>query len=195
MNMKMTMLAMAVLVLAAAQGRAETFKIDPAHSSVEFRVRHLVGKVSGKFGKFEGTFDYEPGDAKAWKAEAVIDAASIDTGVGKRDDHLRAEDFFAVKEHPTIVFKSRKVSAKGGKPETLHGELTMRGITRKIALALEFGGVAKDPWGNRRAGVTARATIKRKDFGLNWNQALETGGLLVGEDVDIVLEIEGIAAK
>ena len=172
----------------------ETYQIDPNHSAVGFRIRHLVSKVPGRFTKFEGTFDYEAGKPASWKAWAKIDAASIDTNVAKRDDHLRSPDFFDVQKCPALEFKSTKVSAAKGDSARLHGDLTIHCVTKPVVLDLEIGGAAKDPWGQARAGATGRAKINRKDFGLTWNKALEAGGFLVGDEVEITIEVEGIAA-
>lgn len=194
--MKSTWTSVAVLSILAVPLRAETFQIDPAHSGVSFRVAHMViSKVPGSFEKFAGTIVYEKGNPKAWKAEAAIDAASINTRVEDRDRHLRSADFLDVEKYPTITFKSAKVAAVKGNRAKLHGELTIRGVTRPVVLDLEIGGVAKDPRGNLRLGATAATKINRKDFGLVWNKVLEAGGLLVGEEVEITLEVEGIAKK
>lgn len=195
MKMKGSMLAVLALTVLAVGAKAETYDIDPTHSSVEFRVRHLIGKVQGKFMKFNGSFDYDAKNPKAWSAQAEIDPASIDTGVDKRDAHLRGADFFDVEKHPTMTFKSVKVSGKKGEPTKMTGDLTMHGVTLPVELDLTFNGVAKDPWGNTRAGFTARGTLSRKAFGLTWNKTLETGGVMVGDEIAITLEVEGIAKK
>lgn len=190
-----TALSAALLAAMTASLRAETFQIDPGHSSVEFRIRHLVGKVSGRFNAFAGQFDYEAGKPALWKASATIDAASIDTGISKRDDHLRNEDFLDAGRCPELRFASSRISGAGGDRARLHGDLTMHCVTRPVVLDLELGGVIKDPWGNLRAGATARGKIKRKDFGLAWNKLLEAGGAMLGEEVEITLEIEGIVKQ
>lgn len=188
----MKRLALSVVLFAAAASlRAETFQIDPQHSKVMFRIRHLVGKVSGRFNKFEGTFDYEKGNPKAWKASAKIDAASIDTAIDKRDTHLRTADFLDVEKCPKIEFTSTKAASVKGDKAKLLGDLTLHCVTKPVALDLEIGGVIKDPWGNTRAGATATGTVKRKDFGIVWNKTLDAGGLMLGDDVEISLEIEG----
>lgn len=184
------------LGMAATPLQAETYQIDPVHSSVIFRVRHMVvSRVTGRFEKFTGAFGYEPDNPKAWNAEAEIDAASINTNVQKRDDHLRSADFLDVQKCPKILFKSTGVTGVVGNRARLHGDLTIHCVTRPVALDLEIGGVTQDPWGNQRAGAAATTHINRKDFGLTWNKALETGGLVVGEEVEITLEVEGIAKK
>ncbi len=174
---------------------AAVYKVDPDHTTVSFKVRHLFSKVQGLFNKFEGTVDYEPGKPETWKTSGTIDAASINTNVPQRDKHLRSADFFDVEKYPTISFKSAKVTSATETHATMEGFLTIHGVEKPVLLDLEIRGVGKDPWGNTRAGFTAMTKINRKDFGLNWNEALETGGVLVGDEVEITLEIEGILSK
>jgi polyisoprenoid-binding protein YceI len=184
---------MAALVLAGLAGvQAADYKIDADHSAVSFKIRHLIGKVNGRFDKFEGMITYDAANPKAWKAKAVIDAASINTNTPKRDDHLRSDDFFDVKVYPTLVFASKKVTDVKGSTAKLVGDLTLHGVTKPVTLDMEVLGVGKDPWGNTRASFTASTKINRKDFGLNWNEAIETGGVLVGDEVEITLETEAI---
>lgn len=173
------------------------YKIDPAHSTVAFKVRHLVSQVSGRFNEFEGSFSYEPDRPETWKAEATINVASIDTNVADRDNHLRSADFFDVATYPIMTFQSTGVEQSDveGDKAKLHGLLTIHGVERPVVLDLTIHGVAQDPWGNVRAGFTATTRINRRDFGLEWNKVLETGQLLVGEEVDVILEIEGIQQK
>ncbi len=190
--LKLTLGSFCLLTLFVRPVSAATYTIDADHSSVTFKIRHLFSKTSGQFNQFEGTLDYEPGKPEIWKAEAVIQAASIDTNVAKRDDHLRSKDFFEVETYPTLVFKSTKVTDVTAEGAKLHGNLTMHGVTRPVVMDLSIHGVGKDPWGNTRAGFTAAAKIDRKAFGLTWNKAVETGGLLVGDEVEITLEIEGL---
>ncbi|MBI2070731.1 MAG: polyisoprenoid-binding protein [Elusimicrobia bacterium] len=181
---------------------AKTYEIDLAHSGVMFRVDHLViSKVSGRFEKFSGVIEYDSaGDPKNWKAEATIDATSINTNEPARDKHLRSADFLNVEKNPKILFKTVKVvyvkdkKAKKQKAKA-HGDLTINGVSKPVILDVQIGGLAKDPWGNERLGLTATTMINRKDFGVTWNKALETGGLLVGEEIEVTLEIEGIAKK
>lgn len=185
----------AALILFAVPLRAATYKIDPEHSSVSFRVRHLVGHVTGQFDKFEGSFDYEPAKPAAWKAQAVIDAASIDTKTAARDKHLRSSDFFDVEKFPKLTFVSIKVTGLKGGHAKLLGKLTILETTKPIALDLEIGGLAKGQSGEERAAFSAKGRINRKDFGLTWNDTVETGGVLVGDDVDIAIEVEGVRQK
>lgn len=191
--MKGTLIA--ALMLAASAAQAANYKIDPDHSSVMFRVRHLVGHVTGQFDKFEGTFAYEKGKPQVWKASATIDASSVDTKTKERDKHLRSEDFFDVEKHPSITFVSTKVSNAAGEHAKLLGKLTILETTKTVALDLEIGGTQKDGNGLEHAAFTAKTRINRKDFGLTWNDTIETGGVLVGDDVDITLEIEGVLQK
>ena len=183
------------LALAAAPLGAETFTIDPAHSQVMFRIRHLmISKVSGRFNKFSGSFDYEEGKPGKWKTSAVIEAASIDTGIEKRDEHLRNSDFFDVEKCPTLEFKSTKVTDAKGDKAKLHGDLTMHCVTKPVVLDLEIGGVIKEKSG-LRAGALASGKLSRKDFKLLYNKILETGGVALGDEVEIELEIEGTTGK
>jgi polyisoprenoid-binding protein YceI len=169
---------------------------DHAHSSVDFSVRHLlVSKVRGRFTKWRGTLELDEQNLTRSHVEVEIDVASVDTHEPQRDAHLRSSDFFDVGEHPRMVFKSKRVEEKSKDRLTVTGDLTIRGITREVVLEVERGGVvAKDPWGKRRAGFTATATIQRKDFGVSFNQVLDQGGLALGEDVAISIEIEATAA-
>jgi len=170
--------------------------IDHAHSSVDFTVRHLlVSKVRGRFTKWTGTLELDEQDFSRSRVEVEIDVASVDTHEPQRDAHLRSGDFFQVDAHPRIVFASKRVEEKEKDHLAVTGDLTIRGTTREVVLDVERSGViAKDPWGKRRAGFTATATINRKDFGVSYNQVLDQGGLALGEDVAITIEIEATAA-
>lgn len=180
-------------LVAVSPAAAATYQIDAAHSAVGFKIRHLVGKASGRFDKFEGSFEHTPGKPQEWKALASIDAASINTADAKRDAHLRNEDFFDVAKCPKLEFKSTKASlGKNGKGK-LEGELTMHCVTKPVKLDLEITGPSSDPWGNQRIGVTAIGTLNRKDWGIVYNNTLDKGGLVLGEDVRLELEIEGVA--
>ena len=192
-TLKFALGSFCLLALFVLPASAATYAIDADHSSVTFKIRHLFSKTNGQFKQFEGTLDYEPGKPETWKAEAVIQAASIDTNVEPRDKHLRSADFFDVETYPTLAFKSTKVTDVTAEGAKLHGDLTMHGVTRPVVMDLAIHGVGKDPWGNTRAGFTATIKIDRKDFGLTWNKVVETGGVLVGDEVEITLEIEGLA--
>ncbi len=169
-----------------------TWNIDPSHSAVEFSVRHLVGKVRGQFKSFSGTINVGE-DPLAASVEASIDLASVDTGDEKRDAHLRSPEFFDVENNPFMTFRSTEVRPSGD-GYTVVGELSLKGVTRTVELDLEFNGISPDPWGGLRAGYTATAELSRKDFGLEWNMALEAGGFMVGDKVKVTLEIEAVLA-
>ena len=171
----------------------QTYTVDPAHSRAGFTVRHLgFSKVRGRFEQFDATLHMVPGDLTSLEAEATIQAASITTGDDKRDAHLRSGDFFEVEAHPTLTFKSTGVTNVNGQSFTLLGDLTMRGVTHPVELDAEYLGEGKDPWGGTRIAFEAKTTINRKDWGLNWNTALEAGGFLVSEDVTLELEIQAV---
>ncbi len=170
---------------------ATTWKIDTSHSGVHFTVRHMVfAKVRGTFTKFSGALVLEEPFEKS-TVSVDIEAASIETRDEKRDGHLRSADFFDVEKFPKLTFRSKKVEGTADAFKVT-GELTMHGATREVVLHGERTGTGKDPWGNERAGFSAKAQVDRKDFGLTWNQALETGGVLVGDRIDIELEVEAI---
>ncbi len=180
------------VLLCASPAWATTYAIDQDHTTVSFRIRHLLAYVRGTFNQVEGSVEYVPGAPDQWKAEAVIQAASIDTRVEKRDNHLRSPDFFDAQRYPTMTFTSTEVTNVTPTSARLHGLLTIHGVQRPVVLDLVIHGEAKDPWGNVRSAFTATTMINRKDFGLNWNEVLETGQVLVGEEVEITLEVEGI---
>ncbi|BDG58977.1 YceI family protein [Caldinitratiruptor microaerophilus] len=167
--------------------------IDPSHTTVEFAVRHMmIATVKGRFAGVEGHILADPSDLTTAQAEVTIDVASIDTREPQRDEHLRSPDFFDAANFPKITFKSREIRRKGENEYEMTGDLTIRGVTRPVTLSLTSEGQAKDPWGNERAAFTVSGKINRKDFGLNWNVVLETGGILVGEEVRISVEVEAI---
>jgi len=169
----------------------QQWAFDLVHSSVNFTVRHLVvSKVRGRFTKWEGTLAMDERDPSGGQVEVVIDAGSIDTGVEQRDGHLRSADFFDVERFPTISFTSTRVEKAGAGALTVAGDLTMHGVTRPVVLDVEYAGSAKDPWGGIRAGFSARVSLDRKDFGLTYNQLLETGGVVVGETVEVTIDAE-----
>jgi polyisoprenoid-binding protein YceI len=166
--------------------------IDVGHSAIHFWVRHLViSKVHGRFAKWAGTIELDPQDLTRSSVEVKIDAASIDTQVADRDTHLRSPDFLDVARYPELAFRSKRIEKAGGGYRVI-GDLTLRGVTREVTLAAEFGGTAKDPWGNERTAFAAKASLDRKDYGLTWNAALEAGGVLVGEKVEISIELEAV---
>jgi polyisoprenoid-binding protein YceI len=170
-----------------------TWKIDPSHSAIAFSVRHMVvSKTRGRFTKWSGQLRFDPADPAASSVEVNIEPASLDTADADRDAHLRSPDFFDVEKFPTASFRSTKVEGKGGDRYKITGDLTVHGVTKPVVLDVTYEGSGKDPWGGERAGFNATTSLDRKQFGLEWNKALETGGLLVGEKVDLTLEIEAI---
>ena len=171
------------------------WNIDPVHSGINFSVRHMVvSKVRGRFTKYSGTLAIDDADLTRSTVEATIDAASIDTGTAQRDTHLRSPDFLDVERFPEIRFRSTRIHKLADDRYHLIGNLTVRDVTREVSLDVEYGGQAKDPWGNARIGFIAKATLDRKEFGLLWNQVLEAGGVLVGDRVDIELEVQAVRA-
>jgi polyisoprenoid-binding protein YceI len=173
----------------------QRWEIDSSHSSVHFVVRHMViSKVRGQFARWSGTiFSDESGAPERSRVEVTIDASSIDTGVADRDAHLKSPDFLDVATYPEIKFTANNVVKSSPERFRLIGQLTIRGVTKEVELDVEYTGRAKDPWGNLRAGFSAKTSIDRKEFGLKWNQALEAGGVLVADRVDIELEVEAVA--
>ncbi len=167
--------------------------IDVGHSAVHFWVRHMViSKVHGRFAKWSGALELDPQDLTRSSVEVTIDAASIDTQVADRDAHLRSADFLDAATYPELTYASRKVESLGGGALRITGDLTLHGVTREVVLDAEFAGTGKDPWGNERAGFAAQAALDRREFGLVWNAAVETGGVLVGEKVEITIELEAV---
>jgi polyisoprenoid-binding protein YceI len=177
----------------AAAKAVRTFTIDKAHSEAVFQVRHLLTKVRGRFTDFEGTITMDEENPGRSSVDVSINATSVDTAQPDRDTHLRSGDFFDVEKYPTLNFKSTGVKKAGSDSFKVSGDLTIHGVTRPVVLDTTFLGLAKDPWGNERAGFEAELTVNRKDYGLTWNAALETGGFLVGDDVKISLSIQAIA--
>ncbi len=173
-----------------------TWTIDSSHTEAGFAVKHLmISTVRGRFGSVGGRVSFDPSDLSTGSADVTIDATSIDTRDAKRDEHLQSADFFETGKFPTLTFKSRRVQAVTGDTFQLVGDLTIKGITREVVLDAESHGLQNDPWGGERAGFSARTHINRKDFGLVWNVALETGGIVVGEDVKITLDVELVKTK
>jgi polyisoprenoid-binding protein YceI len=171
------------------------WNIDPVHSGINFSIRHMVvSKVRGRFAKYAGAIALDEGDITRSTVEMTIDASSIDTGTPQRDAHLRSPDFFDVEKFPELRFRSNRIEKVGDDAYRVVGELTIRDVTREVSLDVEYGGRAKDPWGNERIGFLAKTALDRKDFGLGWNQLLEAGGVLVGDRVDIELEVQAVKA-
>jgi polyisoprenoid-binding protein YceI len=185
--------AVAALVLAAPSAAFATeYVIDSAHSGASFAVKHLmVSNVRGTFSNVTGTVNYDEKDVTKSTVEATIDAKTIDTDEPKRDEHLRSPDFFDTEKHPTITFKSTKVEPASEGMLKVTGNLTMHGVTKPVVMDVEgLTQEVKDPWGNSKRGATATTKINRKDFGLTWNKALEAGGVAVGDEVKITLDVE-----
>lgn len=180
----------------AVAGR--TLEIDRSHSEVAFQVRHLLSKVRGRFGEFSGTIQYDETNPQNSHVEVTIQARSIDTAEADRDKHLRSADFFEVDKYPTLTFTSTSVAPalnavegpQGGGSYDVVGNLTVHGVTKEVTLPASFLGTAQDPWGNTKFVFEAELTLNRKDFGLTWNAALETGGFLVGDEVRVSLSIQ-----
>ena len=169
------------------------WNFDLSHSSVNFHVRHLmVSKVHGRFTKWDGILELDDQDMTKSRLEVTIDAASVDTKEPKRDDHLRSPDFFDVEKFPSLTFVSKEIKRTSNDRYLVSGDLTIRGITKAVTLEVEGGDQVKDPWGGTRTGFSAKTQVNRKDFGLTWNLALEAGGFVVGDKIEITLEIEAI---
>ncbi len=184
------------LLLIAATAHADTYQIDATHSSVTFAVTHMgLSKVKGEFKQFAGTVDYDPGDVSKSKVDATIQVSSIDTHAEKRDGHLKSGDFFAADSFPTMTFKSTKVTDKGNGQLEILGDLTIRGTTKPVTLAASLIGSMDDPMGGKRVGFSAHTKINRMDYGVKWSRVLDSGGVVVGNDVDIQIEIEAVAKK
>lgn len=174
----------------ATASAVRTFAIDKSHSEVTFQVRHLLTKVRGRFSDFSGTIGFDASNPAASNVSFAVQAASIDTNEPNRDGHLRGDDFFAAETYPTLSFSSVAITPKNGSDFDVEGDLTIRDVTRRIVLPVTLLGTAKDPWGNDKLAFEAETAINRKEYGLNWNAALETGGFLVGDDVKISLQIQ-----
>jgi polyisoprenoid-binding protein YceI len=169
-----------------------TWNIDATHSTIGFSIRHMVfSKVRGRFLKYTGAIQLDDDLAKSW-VEVTIDAASIDTGTAQRDTHLRSADFFDAERFPELRFRSTRVDDLGGDRLRVTGDLTIRDVAREVVLDVEPAGRGMDPWGNERIGFVAKTSLDRKDFGLKWNQVLEAGGVLVGDRVDLELDIQAV---
>ncbi len=169
------------------------WNLDPAHSSADFTVRHMmVTNVRGSFGNLSGTINFDPDNLGASSVDATIDVATVNTGVADRDNHLRSADFFEVEKYPNITFKSTDVEVTGDDSAKVTGDLTIRDVTNSVVLDVEFLGQGGSPFGDTRAGFEATTKINREAFGLTWNQALESGGVLVGKDIKVSLNIQGV---
>ncbi len=191
MNGKLILAGILSLVI-SGNAIAADYTIDPDHSSVAFKVKHLaISTVPGKFTQFSGTFSYDETNPAQAKAEAEIKVQSIDTGNQKRDDHLRSGDFFLAAEFPSIKFVSKEVKPGSDGEMSVTGDLTIRGVTKPVTLNVQFGGTGKDPFGKERAAFSGTTKINRKEFGVNWNKVMETGGFVVGDEVQVEISVEG----
>jgi len=194
--MKFRTLAVAAFVLVTSSLFADTFVVDKAHSEATFQVRHMMSKVSGRFTDFNGKINMDRAKPSASSVEFNIKTASVNTGDADRDKHLQTADFFDAAKNPEITFKSTSIAPTKKKDVyNVTGDLTMRGVTKRITIPVEFTGFGKDPWGNERAGFSLTTTVNRKDYGINWNKALDNGGFLVGDDVTINVNLEAQKAK
>jgi polyisoprenoid-binding protein YceI len=188
---------LALTLVLPVSARAETWAIDPAHTVSGFTVKHMmIANVTGVFEVTRGTIEYRPGDPGSVKADITIEAKSVNTRIGRRDDDLRSDNFFSAEKFPTLAFRSRRVQNVRAEGFDLVGDLTIRDVTREVVLKVD-GPTApiKDPQGNRRVGATASTTINRKDFGIMWNRTIEAGGVVVGDEVRINLEVEAVEKK
>ena len=178
----------------SAPGTVTAWNLDPAHSTAEFKVKHMmISNVKGSFGSLAGVLQLDQTDYTHSTVEASIPVAALKTGDDQRDGHLKSADFFDAEKFPALTFKSSNIDSTGGANYAVTGDLTMHGVTKPVTFAVEdVSEPSKDPWGNHRIGLAASTKINRKDFGLTWNSALETGGVLVGEDVTISLEVQFI---
>ena len=187
-----------LLVAAAATAplfAAENYTVDKAHSDVSFQIRHFASKVRGSFNDFEGTIQAEPAKPDMSSVAFTIKTASIDTNHPDRDKHLRSADFFDAEKSPEITFKSSKITPAGKDQYNVTGTLTMHGISKEVTLPVTFLGFAKDPGGNQRASFETTVKLNRKDFGLTWNKALDAGGFMLSDDVDVTVSLETVQKK
>jgi polyisoprenoid-binding protein YceI len=188
----LTALGMSALLLATpARAEVHTYQIDPDHTDVGFTVRHMFTNLHGRFDSFSGAFDLDPTNGAITAAKGVVETKSVDTRNEKRDGHLQSPDFFDAQKFPTLTFTGKVFKPVAGGTE-ITGDLTMRGVTKTVTFTTKFLGAAKDPFGNTRASISATTRVNRKDFGIDFNKVLDNGGLLIGDDVDIDLEVEGI---
>jgi polyisoprenoid-binding protein YceI len=188
-----TAIAITMLAVLPALAHADTWQIDPAHTNVEFTVRHMmISNVKGQFQRTSGTITTNGSDPASATIDATIDASSVDTRVEKRDMHLKSPDFLDVAKYPTITFKSTKVEAAGPNKFKVTGDLTLHGVTKPVVLEVESSGAPINVMGKMRAGASATTQIKRSDFGLTWNKALEAGGVMVGDEVAISIDVEAV---
>ncbi len=183
---------MTVCLVAGVSGvRAATYEIDPSHSQVGFRIRHIVSRVRGSFNDFSGKVDFDQKKPESLAANVVVKTASVNTANEKRDEHLRSADFFNVQKYPEMTFKTTSVKSTGDGKLDITGDLTMLGVTKPVVLHTDVLGVGNDPWGNERVGFSATGTLNRKDYGMVFNMG-DKGGMVIGDDVEILLEVEAV---
>lgn len=180
------------VAMASLSARAADYVVDKDHSHVGFTVRHIVSHVQGSFKDFAGQFTFDPKKPSTDKVSFTVQTASISTDNEKRDNHLKSPDFFDVAKYPTMTFESTSVAPAGHDKYRIKGKLTLRGVTRPVTFDVDYLGTAKDPWGKTRSGFTATTRINRKDYGMVWNKALDAGGLMVGDEVAVKLDIEAV---
>lgn len=192
MKSKLLMSVLAAGLFAVQTASAATYEIDPSHTSAQFSVRHMMlSNVKGEFTKVKGTVSYDPANVAASSVEATIDTSSVNTREPKRDDHLKSPEFFDAQKFPSMTFKSTKVEKGPDGKLAVTGNLTIHGITKEVVLDVDGPtDEVKDPWGNFRRGASATVKLNRQDFGLKWNKLLETGGVVVGDDVAITIDVE-----
>jgi polyisoprenoid-binding protein YceI len=196
MGTRRSLLALAAAALAAIPATAaDIYVVEKAHSDALFTIKHMMSRITGRFSDFSGTINVDTGNPAASSVEFTINAASIDTSLPDRDKDLRGPNFFDVDKHPTITFKSSKVTPASKDKFTVDGTLNMHGVSKPLSLAVEFLGFGKDPWGNEKAGFALETTLNRKDYGLLWNKALDQGGFLLGDDVRVVINLETAKKK
>lgn len=191
-NLHGVAVAAAVCMSAPSVVQGAQWTIDPAHTSVTFKVRHMmVTNVRGEFGKVDGTIHYDPKKPEKTRINATVDATTINTRDDKRDEHLRSPDFFDVAKYPKLTFKSTKVTKDGDSGLKVRGQLTMHGVTKEVVLDVtDITPEVVDPWGNTKMGATATTVVNRHDYGISWNKTLDKGGVVVGDDVKITLDVE-----
>lgn len=184
------------VILISTTAWAGEYKLDESHTQIGFKIKHLViSTVSGRFNKFSGGFQYDSQSGKLEDLKISIQAASIDTNEPERDKHLKSADFFDVEKFPNLTFESKKIISKENKPSKIEGELTIHGVKKPVILDVDYKGTAKDPWGNESVVFEATGALNRKDFGLKWNKSLDKGGVMIADDVKIVIEGEALLQK
>jgi len=194
-KLKREMLLLVVVLGLAGFLRAETYEIDPVHSQVGFRIRHIVSHVNGHFDDFAGKIDYDEKNPEALTASVTIKTASVNTAIAKRDEHLRSPDFFNAQKFPEMTFKTTGVKSAGNGKLEITGDLTLLGVTKPVTLHAEALGAANDQKGNSHAGFSATGTLNRKDYGMVFNMAMDKGGLMLGDDVELLIDIEAVNKK